>query len=509
MEEFNNKPARVRFAPSPTGILHLGSARTALIDYLLARKTGGQFILRIEDTDQKRFVPGAEEEFKTGLRWLGIEWDEGPDIGGPFGPYRQSERKVIYQRYAKKLVNTGHAYYCFCTPERLHKMRQERIKRKENPQYDGLCRLLTPEESANRVLNEESHVIRFKTPKDGSTTVKDCSRGEITVKNRTIDDYILIKSDGLAVYHLAAMVDDHLMKITHVIRGSEWLPTFPLHALILRAFGWDEPIWVHLSVFLKPSGKGKMSKRDVVDLKKGDRSIFIKDMEGLGYLPEAVVNWTALMGWSYDDHQEFFTKQELIEKFNLEKLNPSPAAINFSKLDHFNRLHIRNLPRDEIMERLVPYYQTSGIQVDKEILHKMIPIIQERLVNLDDAPRISGFFFMDEVKPNPDDLIAKKLTARESAEVVMRSVEVLSALPDLTHEIAETEMRQLVEELGLKAGQVFGILRVAVTGQKVSPPLFESMEIIGKVKVLERLKLAIDVLNELAMDEENQNSSSE
>lgn len=507
MAELNDKPARVRFAPSPTGVLHLGSARTALIDCLLARKTGGQFILRIEDTDQKRFVPGAEQEFMEGLRWLGIEWDEGPDVGGPYGPYRQSERKEIYQRYAKKLIENGNAYYCFCTPERLRKMRQERMKRKENPQYDRLCRLHHPEESANRVLNGERHVIRFKTPKDGSTTVKDCSRGEITVENRSIDDYILIKSDGLAVYHLAAMVDDHLMKITHVIRGSEWLPTFPLHALIIRAFGWNEPVWVHLSVFLKPSGKGKMSKRDVVDLKKGDRSIFIKDMEGLGYLPEAVVNWIALMGWSYDDHQEFFTKQELIEKFSLEKLNPSPAAINFSKLDHFNGLHIRSLPRDEIIERLVPYYEAAGVQVDMEKLYKMIPIIQERLVTLDDAPRISGFFFEDVVKAIPEDLIAKKLTASVSALVAERSMEVLSDLPDLEHEIAETHMRELVELLGLKAGQVFGILRVAVTGQKVSPPLFESMEIIGKDKVLERLDQAIDVLKELAVGEENSHNS--
>ncbi|MCJ7622707.1 MAG: glutamate--tRNA ligase, partial [Anaerolineaceae bacterium] len=375
MSEIYNKPARVRFAPSPTGVLHLGSARTALIDYLLARKTGGQFILRIEDTDQKRFVSGAEDEFIKGLHWLGIEWDEGPDVGGPYGPYRQSERKEIYQQHAKDLIEAGKAYYCFCTPERLQKMRQERIKRKENPQYDGFCRSLPPEESANRVLNGEKHVIRFKTPKDGRTTVKDCSRGEITVENHMIDDYILIKSDGLAVYHLAAMVDDHLMKITHVIRGSEWLPTFPLHALIIRAFGWDEPIWVHLSVFLKPSGKGKMSKRDIVDMKKGDRSIFIKDMKGLGYLPEAVVNWTALMGWSYDDHQEFFTEQDLIEKFSLEKLNPSPAAINFSKLDHFNGLHIRSLAREEVVVRVAPYYEAAGLQVDKERLYKMIPII--------------------------------------------------------------------------------------------------------------------------------------
>jgi len=351
-----SNPARVRFAPSPTGHMHLGSARTALFDYLLARQTGGQFVLRIEDTDVKRYVPGAEEELINGLRWLGLDYDEGPDKGGPYGPYRQSERKEIYQEYAQKLIDTDHAFYCFCTPERLARVREEQQKRKEPPHYDGTCRRLSPEEAKARVAAGENHVIRFKTPKEGTTTVVDHLRGEITVENRTLDDYILVKSDGWALYHLAAMVDDHLMKITHVIRGSEWLPTFPLHGLICRAFGWQEPVWIHLSVFLKPSGKGKMSKRESAELIKDGYSIFIKDLRELGYTPEAVVNWISLMGWSYDDHTEYFDLKDLVEKFSIDHLNPSPAAINFTKLDHFNGLHIRALDERDLAQRILPFF---------------------------------------------------------------------------------------------------------------------------------------------------------
>lgn len=488
------QPARVRFAPSPTGNLHLGGARTALYDFLLARQTGGQFILRIEDTDRKRFVPGAEEEIYSSLRWLGIEWDEGPDVGGDFGPYRQSERKEIYQEYAQKLVASGHAFVCFCTPDRLERVRQEQQKRKEPPHYDGTCRNLRPEEVQSRIAAGEPHVVRFKTPIDGTTTVTDLLRGDITVENHTLDDYILVKSDGFALYHLAAAVDDHLMKITHVIRGSEWLPTFPLHGLIHRAFGWQEPIWVHLSVFLKPSGKGKMSKRERADLIKDGYSFFIKDLPGLGYVPEAVDNWIALMGWSYDDHTEFFTLQDLVEKFSLDKLNPSPAAINYTKFDHFNGLHIRALTVDDLARRIKPYFVEKGYQPDDATMRKIAPIVQERLQGLDDAPEIAGFFFRDEVQPDPAELVIKDLTAGESARLAKEILAIIDRLPDIKVETAEPPMRDLVEQSGLKAGQVFGLMRIAITGQKVSPPLFESMEIIGKEKVVARMRQAVALL---------------
>jgi len=493
----NKQAARVRFAPSPTGHLHLGGARTALYDYLIAKQTGGQFILRIEDTDRKRFVEGAEEEQMNSLRWLGVPWDESTDIGGPYGPYRQSERKELYAKYARQLVEEGRAYYCFCSPERLREVREAQQKRKEDPHYDGTCRNLSLEEADRRIAAGEKHVVRFRTPREGSTTVHDMRRGDITVENRKIDDYILVKSDGLALYHLAAIVDDHLMKITHVVRGAEWLPTFPLHGLIYKAFGWEAPEFVHLSVFLKPSGKGKMSKREAGQLMKDGRSIFVKDFEDLGYLPEAVVNWIALMGWSYDDHTEFFTMEDLIEKFSFEKINPSPAAINFTKLDHFNGLHIRSLSVPDLAQRIRPFFIKAGYEPSQEMLLKITPLLQERMKTLDEAVEKAEFFFKDEVVPVPEELIGKKLTAAESVVVLEAALEIIESLPAFDVETIEEPMRGLVEKLGWKAGSIFGVLRVAVTGQKVSPPLFESMEIVGKAVCVARIKQGMDLLRQL------------
>jgi glutamyl-tRNA synthetase len=464
---------------------------------LLARQTGGTFILRIEDTDQKRYVRGAEQELIDSLHWLGIDWDEGPGVGGSNGPYYQTQRREIYTEHARRLIESGHAYYCFCTPERLDLVRKEQQSRKENPRYDGLCRRLNTAEAAARVASGERHVIRFKVPEGGSITARDLLRGDITVENSALDDHVIVRSDGLALYHLAAMVDDHLMDITHVIRGSEWLSTFPLHVHIIRAFGWQEPEFIHLSVFLKPSGKGKMSKRETSQLIQDGYSIFIKDLKDLGYIPEGVVNWVALMGWSYDDRTEFFTLQELIQKFNLEHLNPSPAAINFTKLDYFNGLHIRNLPNDDLAKRLAPYIANAGLQLGEDKLLQAIPIIRERLVTLDDVIPVAGFLFKDEVTPAPAELIGDKLTSTESAWIARQAYTILSGLPEIDKELAEPPLREFVEQSGLKPGQVFGILRVAVTGQKNSPPLFECMEIIGKEKVLERIKSAAETLEKM------------
>jgi glutamyl-tRNA synthetase len=491
-----SKPVRVRFAPSPTGHLHLGGARTALYDYLLARRTGGKFILRIEDTDQKRYVPGAEQEIMDGLRWLGIPYDEGPDIGGPYGPYRQTERMDLYRQHADVLVQNGHAYPCFCSPERLEKMRQDQQNRKESPRYDGTCRRLPPEEAARKAAAGEKHVIRFKMPENGSTTAHDLLRGDITVENANIGDYVIVTSSGGPTYHLAAMVDDHLMEITHVIRGSEWLSTFPLHVNIYRAFGWDEPVWVHLSVFLKPSGKGKMSKRETAEAIKDGYSIFLKDMEGLGYIPEGVLNWIVLMGWGVAE-DDIMTLGQMVERFDLEHLNPSPAAINFAKLDHFNGAHIRLLGVDDLAARLKPFLVAAGYDVEDAKLLRIVPLIRERLVTLDDCVPFAGWFFKDSITPKPEELIGKNLTAAQSADIVRSAYEVLAGLPELSPAIAEPPMRKLVEDLGLSPNQVFGILRVAVTGQTVSPPLFESMEIVGKEKVLERLLDAIQILDKM------------
>jgi glutamyl-tRNA synthetase len=490
-------PVRVRFAPSPTGRSHMGSGRTALYDFLLARQTGGQFILRIEDTDRKRFAPGAEEELMEGLRWLGIDWDEGPDVGGPCGPYRQSERGEIYRQHAEELVHRGHAYYCFCSSERLAQVRQEQQKHKQPPRYDGLCRQLSLEKAQARREAGESCVVRFRTPREGTTTAIDLLRGGIRVENGNIDDYILLKSDGTPVYHLAAMVDDHLMGITHVLRSAEWLPTFPLHVMVLQAFGWDQPVWVHLSLFLNPSGKGKMSKRHTQELKSGEQSIYVKDLQAMGYLPEAAVNWIALMGWSYDDHTELFTMPELIEKFSLEKLTPSPAAINYTKLEHFNGLYIRSLSPEDLAGRLRPFFEDAGLEPDHERLRRIAPLVQERIRTLDDAVAIAGFFFRPTIEPDPALLVAKGLTAKQSAEAARRARAVLGSLPEISPESAEPPLRALAESMGLSAGQLFGILRIAVTGQPVSPPLIESMEIIGQEVVLARIDRAAEILDKM------------
>lgn len=490
----NERELRVRFAPSPTGHMHLGSARTALYDYLFARKTGGKFILRIEDTDRKRYVEGAEKELIDGMHWLGIEWDEGPDKGGEYGPYRQSDRKEIYLQYGKELIKRGSAYYCFCSQERLEKVRQQKNAGKDFPHYDGTCRILDPKEAEMRVENGEPHVVRFKSPQSGTTTITDLIRGNITIDNRNLDDYILIKSDGWALYHLAASVDDHLMKISHVIRGSEWLSTFPLHALIHRAFGWQEPVWVHLSVFLKPSGKGKMSKRDAADLLNDGYSIFIKDFQDLGYIPEGVINWIALMGWSYDDRTEYFSMDDLIDKFSLERLNPSPAAINFTKLDYFNKEHIKNMPDEDIAERLLPFFVKNDLHPKIEDLIKLAPILNERLTTLDDAIGISRFFFSEEIQYDASRLCISELTIENTIQIAEEIITVFEKLSELSMSHCENSMQQFLEKNNLSPKQVYTFLREAISGQQVTPPLFESMEILGKAKVIARIKRATDFL---------------
>jgi glutamyl-tRNA synthetase len=476
--------------------MHLGTARTALYDYLLAKKTGGQFVLRIEDTDLKRTVEGAEQEIFDGLRWLGLEYDEGPDIGGKYGPYRQTERRDIYQHHAKILVEKGHAYPCFCTPDRLEKMRQDQMKRKENPHYDGTCRVLAPDEASRRIANGEPYTIRFKMPYEGVTVAHDHLRGDITTENKQLNDYVILKTDGLPTYHLAAIVDDHEMEITHVMRGSEWLGTFPLHVNIVRAFGWEEPVWIHLSVFLKPSGKGKMSKREAAAAMKDGYSIFIKDMQELGFTPEGVMNWSALMGWGVAE-DDVMTISQMVDRFTIDSLTPSPAAINFQKLDHFNATHIRLFTTEDLAARLKPYFTRQNLNVNDEVLLKIIPLIRERLTTLDDCLSFGAFFFMDEVTPAAEDLIAKGLDAKQSAEIARQTYEILSSLPSVDHATAEPPMRAYVEQSGLNVNQVFGVLRVATTGQKVSPPLFESMEIIGREKCLQRIKNAIEILEKI------------
>jgi glutamyl-tRNA synthetase len=408
-------------APSPTGRFHIGSARTALFNYLLSRQTGGQFILRLEDTDQKRFVPGSEEEVMRSLDWLGIPPDESPWHGGKFGPYRQTERREIYQHHANELVQKGFAYPCFCSPERLEQSRKEQEARKvDRVRYDGLCRALGPEEAARRVAAGEKHVIRFKMPQEGTTTAHDHLRGDIVTENKYLDDYVIMKSDGLPTYHLAAMADDHDMQITHVLRGSEWLSTFPLHVNILRAFGWEEPIWIHLSLFLKPSGKGKMSKRESAQAMKDGYPIFVDDMKDLGYIPEGVLNWIALMGWGVAE-DDVMSLEQMFQRFSIDTLTPSPAAINFQKLDHFNATHIRLLTSEDLSARIKPYFVQAGLEVRDDVLLRITPLIRERLVTLDDCLAFASFFFRESVRPNPGlDRRTRCKTIRRGCSQVLR-----------------------------------------------------------------------------------------
>ena len=490
-------PVRVRFAPSPTGRFHIGSARTALYNYLLARQTNGQFIFRIEDTDQKRYVAEAEPEFVEALKWHGLSWDEGPDVDGPHAPYRQSLRGDIYHEQIQEMIDREAAYPCFCSQDRLSELRKIQQAQKKPTRYDGLCRRLDPKDAAQRRNAGESHVVRFKTPYEGETTAIDALVGPIIVKNETLDDYILLKSDGLPTYHLAAMVDDHLMEVSHVFRGSEWLATFPLHVLIYQAMEWTQPVWVHLSVFLNPSGKGKLSKRQAADQKGGATAIFSLDLRDLGYMPEAVNNWLALMGWSYDDHTELFSMEELIEKFSIEKLNPSPASVNYSKLDHFNGIYIRNLATNELEKRIEPFFTEAGIKTDPDLLSKITPIIQERIRTLDEAVSMTAFFFQDEVHPETEELIGKNLTPTESVSALRESHRVIQEIVEYEVDPLESELRELAEQLNLKAGQLFSMIRIAVTGQRVSPPLIETMVILGKEIVLKRCEAAIQQLKRM------------
>ncbi len=492
------KPARVRFAPSPTGYLHIGGARTALYNYLVAKQTGGQFLLRIEDTDRARFVADAEKDLKDSLRWLGLQWDEGPEVGGPAGPYIQSERAELHSEHAKKLVELGKAYPCFCSRERLDEVRREQRVLKKPPRYDGHCRNIAAADAQSRIDAGESYVIRFKVPTEGDIVVEDKVRGAIRVAYSQLDDFVLQKSDGYAVYHLAAMVDDHFMGITHVMRGEEWIPSLPKHAMIIRAFGWDEPEWVHLTVFNKPSGKGKLSKRDIDQFKEGGHSIFVKDLKAIGYMPEAVNNWMSLMGWGYDDKTEFFSPADLIEKFSLERLTASPAAVNFAKLDFFQGNYVRALSEEELAAKTKPFYEAAGYTVDDALLLEIMPLIQERIVTFDDAPDISGFLFNDTVSPDPALLIAKKHTVADAIKVLAHAIPLLRDLPDFTAAATHPALRDLSETVGFKVGPTLQPIRIAITGQKVHTPLFETMEIIGRETVLERLenaKLALESYN--------------
>ncbi len=490
-----DQPVRVRFAPSPTGYLHVGGARTALYNWLLARQHNGTFILRIEDTDRTRYHPEAEADILASLRWLGLQWDEGPEVGGPAGPYYQSQRTDLYRQYADWLIAQGHAYPCFCTAERLDQVReQQRRAGSKHTGYDRLCRSLTPEQMAENKAQGQPFVVRIKAPLDGVTSFHDILRGPISVDNSMLEDIVLLKSDGFPTYHLANVVDDHLMAISHIVRGDEWLSTCPIHVILYRAFGWDIPAYVHLPIFLDPGGKGKMSKRKTVGADGQEYLVLVKDFRAEGYLPEAMINFVARLGWSYDDHTEMFSRADLLEKFSLQGLNASPASFDYDKLEWLNGVYIRQLSDADLAGRLEPFYRQAGLNADIPTLTLLAPIIKERLKTLPDAIPLTDFVFMPDTPPPVELLVDKKLGVDGSLRVLRQAGDLIVAAPALNGESLETPLRDLAAALGVKAGAVFGVLRGAVTGKQVSPPLFETMAIMGRERVMRRIEMGIQKL---------------
>ncbi len=489
-----SKPARVRFAPSPTGFFHVGGARTALYDYLLARQTGGAFIIRIEDTDQKRYNPEAVTNLLAGLRYLGLDWDEGPEVGGDYGPYYQTQRLDIYQKYIRELLGKGHVYRCFCTPERLAQVNEERQKARLGPGYDRHCRNIDPAESARRAEAGEPFVVRLKTPLEGSVTLHDTIKGDITIENKLVQDAVLIKSNGIPTYHFAVVVDDYLMEITHIIRGDEWISSFPIHLHLYNFLGWKPPIFAHMSVILNPAGKGKMSKRETRAPDGKVFPVFLHTFKEMGYLPEAMINYMALVGWSYDDQTEIMSREELIERFSLDRINTSPAAFNYEKLDHFNGLYIRNLAAEDLTDRLMPYLEAAGIKADRETILKIVPAIQERLTVLSDAAEWVDFFFVDELPDYDLNLLVPKKMTLDDVPNILQNAQSILVGTDFTHDSLDAALRDEAKALELKAGQMFQPIRIAVCGKKVAPPLFDTLEVLGKETVLKRIDRTLERL---------------
>jgi len=488
------QPVRVRFAPSPTGRPHVGGIRTAMFNWLMARHTGGRFVLRIEDTDVTRKVEGAVEYIMDGLKWLGLDWDEGPDVGGDYGPYYQSQRLDLYRQAAERLVKQGDAYYCYCSPERLVEMRKEQVARKQPPGYDRHCRDLTPQERARKEAGGIVPVVRFKVPLEGQTKFTDLIYGDVTFEHSTIDDFVLLKSDGYPTYHLANVVDDHAMEISHVIRGEEWVSSTPRHLLIYGALGYDPPQYVHHPLIVGPD-RAKLSKRH--------GGVSILEFRKHGYLPETMFNFLALIGWSLDDKTELMTRQELIDNFSLERIGKTGAIFNRDKLDWMNGVYIRSLDIEDFTQRVLPFLE-QGLPpqvkrpLDIDYVRRMMPLIQERTKMLTQVPGLVRFFFVDKLDYDPTLLIARNMTPESTLAALDASSQRLSKLSIFTEESLETLLRPLAEELGLKAGQLFSVLRTAVTGETATPPLFQTMAVLGRERCLRRIDEALEKLRRLS-----------
>lgn len=481
---------RVRFAPSPTGYPHVGNIRTALFNWLFARHSGGSFIVRIEDTDVDRKVEGAVEAILDGLRWLGIDWDEGPEVGGKYGPYLQSQRLEHYRKVARQLVEGGHAYPCYCSEERLATMRKEMAQRGDSVRsYDRRCRELSLAERTKFESQGIVPVIRFKTPLEGETRFNDLIKGEVVFNNSTLDDFVLLKSDGYPTYHLANVTDDHLMRITHVLRADEWLSSTPRHVLLYDALAWQPPLFAHLPMILGPD-RSKLSKRH--------GATAITEYRDQGYLPQAMINFLALLGWSLDDRTELFTKEELIRHFSIERISKTAAIFNLDKLRWMNGVYIRKLSADELTDQLIPFLERDlpneiNRPISREYVKQIAPLIQERLTTLGEAAKICDFFFIDELTYETSLLLGKKLNKEEAVRGLEAAWKRLQDLP-FDHQSIEETLRSLATELGLKTGDFFGLLRVATTGRTAAPPLFQTMLVLGKERCLKRIEAALKKL---------------
>jgi glutamyl-tRNA synthetase len=476
-------PVRTRIAPSPTGDPHVGTAYVALFNHALARRHGGAFVLRIEDTDRTRSHPASERMIFEALRWIGLSWDEGPDVGGPKGPYRQSERTAIYREHAEELVRRGAAYPCFCSPERLEQLRKEQREAKATAGYDRRCRARPADEARRRVAAGETHVVRLAMPDDDAMVVSDLLRGEIRFERPQMDDQVLLKSDGHPTYHLANVVDDHLMEITHVIRAEEWLSSLPKHVQLYRSFGWTPPVFCHLPL-LRNADRSKISKRK--------NPVSLNHYRRAGFLPEAMLNYLALMGFSMPDEREEFTLQEFVAAFALERISLGGPIFDQEKLRWLNGRYLRRLGGEQILARL------RGHLLGDEYMLRVLALVRERIDTLEDFYDYAHFFFAGDLSYGPEEterLAPGGRAPAEAAQALQALLEKhLDPLLDWTAGPIEAAVRAFAEGSGVAAKDVFMAVRVAATGRTATPPLFETLEVLGKEAVRRRLRRASDLL---------------
>ncbi len=476
-------PPVTRVAPSPTGDPHVGTAYTALFNYALARRHGGTFILRVEDTDQARSTPESEAAILDCLRWLGLDWDQGPDVGGPSGPYRQSERTAIYREHAAELIERGAAYRCFCTPERLAEMRREQAKAKGAFGYDGRCRAVPVEESARRAADGEPHVVRLRVDKAATTVVQDLVRGEVVFENSTVDDQVLLKSDGFPTYHMANVVDDHLMGVDHVLRGEEWLSSAPKHLMMYDAFGWAPPVLCHLPLLRNPD-KSKLSKR------KNPTSV--RYYQRLGILPEALLNYLGLMSWTMPDEREFFSLDELCAEFDPSGLSMGGPVFDQAKLSWLNARYIRgSLTSEQLRETI------KGWLLNDDTLDGLIAMVQPRMQTLGEFVPTCEYMLAGRIEVDPELLVPKGKEADETLEALIVASAVLEDLPNWTADGLDPALRRAAEAFGWELRDFLAPLFVAISGRKVALPLFQSMELLGKDLGVVRLRDAREALGSL------------